>query len=114
MTTPGEFIVHGDATKEDGIFHVIGRCGDAAFRVGDTFDQIRLPAQSLQKVSLKVRRITAYQRSLDEIGWGMTALVDLTGQGIEYVCDGAVLVANHNRDYSAASHRIEEQATSHV
>ena len=36
-------------------------------------------------ISLKLKRIEAYRKTLDELGSGMTALLELTGDGLDQI-----------------------------
>ena len=94
-----EFIVKGIVEGESGRLHVIGRCGDRPIRVDDRFDCIyrnkprespldagRPPVRIVEKmVALRVACIHAYQRSLPELGQGMTGSLALEGEGSEQV-----------------------------
>ncbi|QDU26921.1 hypothetical protein ETAA8_20050 [Anatilimnocola aggregata] len=114
MTNPCEFIVNGVVTGASQMFHVIGRCGDSSFRVGDVFDQLAFPGEEAQSVQLRVTRITAYQRSIDEIGWGMTATVDVEGSGVDQLRPRAVLVVSHPQEPQSVQQSVKVQATSDV
>ena len=95
------FIVNSVVEGQSGHFHAIGRCGDEPIRVGDVFEIVRpaVPAGDLdagelggaRAVHLRVERIQAYQRKLEELGSGMTGTLDLCGQGLELVKSGCVL-----------------------
>jgi len=94
MTFAREFIVTGATAGGAGVYHVIGRCGDAMLRVGDIFDQIRHPLDGVKPTRLTVSKIEAYQRSLEELGAGMTAALDVEGEGVEFLRPNAVLVSS--------------------
>ncbi len=102
-----EFIVDGWVSGESGRFTIIGRCGDEPIRVGDVFDAVfrykhrRYPDEMGQDpvrevelpASLRVESISAYQRSLDELGHGMTGSLVVSGEGMGRVSTGWVLGA---------------------
>ena len=114
MNSLCEFIITGVVTGVSGIFHVIGRCGDVSFRVGDVFDQIDYPGEGSRPVSLRVTKITAYQRSLEEIGTGMTASIDVVGDGVDLLRPKSVLVATHLQDAVSVSNSVSADQESHV
>lgn len=114
MTIPCEFIVNGVVTGASKIFHVIGRCGDSSFRVGDIFDQISFPGEGPQTVQLRVTKITAYQRAIDEVGCGLTATVDVEGTGVEQIRPRAVLLVSHPYGPQTPLPVVNSQATSDV
>lgn len=114
MTIPCEFIVNGVVTGASKVFHVIGRCGDSSFRVGDVFDQLTIPGEESHSIQLRVTKITAYQRSIDEIGWGMTATVDVEGSGVEQLRPRAILVVSHPQEPQTVQQSGKVQATSDV
>jgi hypothetical protein len=100
-----EFIVSAVATGETGQFHVIGRCGDFPIQVGTDFDVVyknkpykipeeagRPPVRDQEKpVSLRVVCAHAYQRSLPELGEGMTGSLTIEGDGLDLVAPGWIL-----------------------
>ena len=104
-----EFIVDGWVSGESGRFRIIGRCGDEPIQVGDVFDAVfrykhrRYPDEMGQDpvreieypASLRVESISAYQRSLDELGQGMTGSLVVTGDGMGRVSTGWVLGASN-------------------
>jgi hypothetical protein len=101
MSEPISFIVNGIVADDDTFFHAIGRCGDAAIRIGDVFETMYVPVRASDKtqlgppqsVSLKVERIQAYQRQLDELGVGMTGTIDLRGNANRAVVPGTILAS---------------------
>lgn len=95
-----EFIISGVTAGVAGIYNVVGRCGDAPLRVGDVFGQLDLAAEPAKPVNLRVSRIVAYQRSLEELGSGMTASLDVQGQGAELLRPHGVLVVSHPQSKS--------------
>lgn len=114
MSSLCEFIITGVVTGASGVFHVIGRCGDVSFKVGDVFDQIDHPGEGTRPVSLQVTKITAYQRSLEEIGTGMTASIDVVGEGVDLLRPKSVLVASQSREALTASNSVVAGQESHV
>lgn len=79
---------------------VSGRCLAGSFRIGSTF----LAAYRIADVhdpnsahvdecgvQLRVERIVAYRRDLDEVDSGLTAMLDLSGNGGELVQSGMVI-----------------------
>lgn len=99
-----EFIICGVMTGVSGVYHVIGRCGDIGFRVGEVFDQLEHPQYPTQSVRLRIIAIHAYQHSLEELGAGMTASIDVQGEGVEFLRPNAILVISGNSaDVSAAA-----------
>jgi len=100
-----EFIVKGVASGESGYLQVIGRCGDLPIRVDDCFDRLfcykprnypqeagRPPERCQEKqVALRVVCIHAYERSLPELGEGMTGSLALDGAGADQVAPGWIL-----------------------
>ncbi len=99
MADPITFIVNGIVADDDTFFHAIGRCGDSVIRIGDVFDTMLVPVRPSDKtqlgppqtVSLRVERIQAYQRQLDELGIGMTGTIDLRGNANRAVVPGTIL-----------------------
>jgi hypothetical protein len=94
------FIVRHTVQDASGRFHVIGRCGDAPIRVGDTFSVLHVPngvandkpsIGDARPVQLKIVGIQAYQRNLSELGGGMTASIDLEGSGADELVPDAIL-----------------------
>jgi hypothetical protein len=95
------FVIEYVVSDSESYFHAIGRCGDYAIHVGDEFDKIYAPAIMLRdaypglgeesRVNLRVERVQAYQRELEELGRGMTGTIDLCGEGLKQVVPGAVL-----------------------
>jgi hypothetical protein len=100
-----EFIVKDAVSGDTGHLSVIGRCGDVPIQVGDRFDVVydykphrfpeesgRMPVRHQEKpVSLRVVCIHAYQRSLPELGEGMTGSLALEGDGADQVRPGWIL-----------------------
>jgi hypothetical protein len=100
-----EFIVKAIVEGDSNQFHVIGRCGDIPIRIGDRFDCVfcyqprkypeeagRPPVRSMVKeIDLSVVCIHAYQRSLPELGEGMTGSLVLEGVGAVEVTPGWIL-----------------------
>ena len=100
-----EFIVNNTVAGESGHLNVIGRCGDFPIQIDDKFDIVydymphkfpeesgRPPVRCQEKpVSLRVICIHAYQRSLPELGEGMTGSLALEGVGGDDVVPGWVL-----------------------
>lgn len=98
-----EFLVEGIVEGEQD--HVIGRCGDSAIRLGNVFTKVcryqrrqtleafATPPELVKSclVSLRVLGIQAYQRSLDELGPGMTGALVLSGEGMRRIGPGSVL-----------------------
>lgn len=89
-----EFGVHEARNVKDGCI-VIGRCYRGPLARGDVFSLVRPgpakePAKSIG-ILLRVERITAYRRIIDEIDEGLTAELHLSGEGVEHVHAGAVL-----------------------
>ncbi len=103
------FIISGVVTGISGVYHVVGRCGDLPFQVGDIFDQLDYPSEPKCSVQLRVLRIEAYQRSLAELGSGMTAKIDVSGEGVHLLRPHAVLVASRSiqMQESASSTQIQ-------
>jgi hypothetical protein len=89
-----EFIISGVTAGVAGVYHVVGRCGDVPLQVGDVFDQFDVASEPAHPVNLHISRIVAYQRSLEELGSGMTASLDVQGQGAELLRPHGVLVAS--------------------
>jgi hypothetical protein len=101
--TRAAFLVEGTVQGEQN--HVIGRCGDSVIRLGDIFtvacryqprqtlEEFNRPPQLLGScpVSLRVLRIQAYGRNLDELGAGMTGSLVLSGEGMNRIGPGTVL-----------------------
>jgi hypothetical protein len=98
-----EFLVEQVAAMPAGI-DVIGRCGDYTIRLGDVFEEAyRLTVTRTpdgfgptihdgdRQVGLRVERIEAYHKSLDELGRGMRGRLRLVGTGGEKVKDRDVL-----------------------
>jgi hypothetical protein len=94
------FIVRHAVQDASGHFHVIGRCGDAAIRVGDTFSVVHIPDRvaddkpsvgASRSVQLTIVGIQAYQRSLSELGGGMSGSIDLEGSGADELVPDAIL-----------------------
>lgn len=109
------FIVNGVVEGQSGYYHAMGRCGDQPIRVGDVFDVVHQARHAAgvdagelsdaRTVHLRVERIQAYQRKLEELGSGMTGTLDLSGQGLEFVTSGCVLGS------ATRSRRTMEQVT---
>jgi hypothetical protein len=101
MLDPIGFIVVSCVRGESGRFHAIGRCGDRAIRIGDTFTSIYLPDRADEIVSpgpdtrtevrLHIVGVQAYQKMLSVLGEGMTGTIDLEGPDVNLVAPGAVL-----------------------
>lgn len=102
-----EFIVSGIVTGESGVFHVIGRCGDLPIAIGQMFDTLQDKSGQLRLVTLRVDGIQAYGRGFDQLGPGMTGTVDVSGNGIDFVGPGCVLIARSSSP--AATHNQESQ-----
>jgi hypothetical protein len=98
-----EFIVTGVQATGGGI-DVIGRCGDYAIELGDVFDVVYrlIPTptpdgygpdvrEGDRAVQLRVEKIEAYQKSLGDLGPGMTARLSLAGTGGDLVRNEDVL-----------------------
>ncbi|HEY2155446.1 MAG TPA: hypothetical protein VGH33_07440 [Isosphaeraceae bacterium] len=102
---PIEFVIDFWETSPSGQVSVIGRCGDRPIRVGEAFDVVysfkpRLYPEGLAEppvvdqvipVSLAVEGIDAYERSLPELGEGMTGRIVLNGRGLHHVAPGWML-----------------------
>jgi len=101
-----QFIVSNVVTGESGQIHVIGRCGEAIVAVGDVFRcvyRIRKPEyphgmagppireSGEHEAALKVQCIHAYDKSLRELGAGMTGSLVIVGDGVKYVAPGVML-----------------------
>ena len=100
-----EFYVSGEVSGASGHYHVIGRCGEDAIRVGDVFTAVyQYPTATVengaeweprrldeQPIQLRVDAIHAYEHCLKELGTGMTGSLDLSGVGAERVYDSSVL-----------------------
>ena len=94
------FIVRHAVQDASGHFHVIGRCGDAAIRVGDTFSVLHIPdrvaddkpsvgaSRSGQHTSVATH---AYQPRLSELGGGLSGSIDLEGSGADELVPDAIL-----------------------
>lgn len=93
MNSICEFILHGVVTGESGEFHVIGRCGDVPIRVGDVFDQLRNEEELPRTIQLVIKCIHAYQKDLPELSPGMTATIDVVGEGLKWLKPLSVLIA---------------------
>jgi hypothetical protein len=96
------FIVRHTVPDTSGSVHVIGRCGDEPIRVGDTFSVLHVPdrvashepsVSAARAVHLRIVGIQAYQKSLNELGGGMTGTIDLEGPGAESLVPDAILEA---------------------
>jgi hypothetical protein len=94
------FIVRHTVQDASGRLHVMGRCGDEPIRVGDVFGVLRVPDRVVNDkpsvgaprvVQLKIVGIQAYQRSLNELGGGMTGTIDLEGFGADGLVADAIL-----------------------
>jgi len=93
------FIVRHIVQGEPGCIHVVGRCGDQPLRQGDVFDIVHLPARindepslgPAHPVRLSIIGIQSYERSLSELGGGMTGTINLEGSGAESLVPGAIL-----------------------
>jgi hypothetical protein len=99
--TPFEFEVDAVEQKAGaGTFVVRGRCLAGRFGIGSVFDSVfRLtdvrspnPVRADESsVQLRVDRIVAYRRELNEVDSGLTAMLELSGSGGENVRSGMVL-----------------------
>ena len=86
-------------------FHVIGRNGNSAIELGQTFDAIyryeyrtsanRLNVDAIRlaerPASIRVAGIFSFEREWDVLGQGMAARLTLEGEGIEHIGPGWVL-----------------------
>jgi hypothetical protein len=100
-----EFIIKGIVEGESGRLTVVGRCGDDPVDVNDVFDivfrnkQRRFPEESGQapvreeqkSIRLRVECIHAYDRSLRQLGQGMTGSLVLEGDGRDCLEPGWIL-----------------------
>ena len=93
MTNGREFILSGIVEGASGVFHAIGRCGDVTIRRGDSFDAVENRGQ-VEKVDLQVMRIEAYDQEWDELGPGMTARLDMKGQGLDLLRPRSILLVS--------------------
>ncbi len=94
-----EFMVDAIEEIEPNQWRVVGRCGDIPIRIGDRFDRVfcykprQYPEESgcppvreiTKKIGMSVLRIHAYQRSLPELGQGMTGLLVIEGEGADLI-----------------------------
>ena len=103
MTSLCEFLVVGVNPGAPGLYHLTGYCGDSPLRVSDVFDRIEHPQDSGRLVRLRVVRIEAYQRSLEELGAGMSARIDVEGDGLEFIRPHAALVVTDKSQENAAA-----------
>ena len=93
MDASCEFIVSGIVTGESGVFHVIGRCGDVSIRIGETFATLQDKSNQCRKIRIRVDGIQAYGRGFEQLGPGMTGTLDVSGEGVDSIAPGSVLVA---------------------
>ena len=101
-----EFIVEGIAPGEMGRTTVIGRNGDRPIHLDETFDlMVRHKRRHFSEgprdepvveeerpIDVRVVCIHAYDRSLEELGEGMTGSLVLEGQGSRSLAPGWVLL----------------------
>lgn len=96
MINTCEFILSGFMAGVSGVSHLIGRCGDLPIQRGEVFDQLHNRGESIRPIKLTVTRIEAYQREWEELGPGMTAKIDVVGEGVEWIRPHSVLLASHH------------------
>ncbi len=85
-----EFGVHGVEHVGESFF-VIGRCYLGPLRLGDVFCTASVPGGLSSNVRLTVQTIEAYSRKWDEIDEGLTARLELTGEGGDAVTEECIL-----------------------
>ena len=72
--------------------YVTGRNGQRTLRVGDVFNAVLRGEVPLgMAISLKIVAIEAYRRKLPDLDRGMTASLELHGNGIALIRDGDLL-----------------------
>ena len=117
MTARQTFIVNGLIFDSDEYLHAIGRCGDVPIHVGDIFDTVFVPASAsdcqqlapARTIHVRVERIQAYQRQLNELGIGMTGTIDLRGSDCRIIVPGTILATNQSPGAACGAH--EQAAT---
>jgi hypothetical protein len=77
----GQFGIHA----VEGADSVIGRCYRGPLKLGVVFTSFEDESGTMHSVRLKITRIEAYRRELDELDEALTARLHLRGDGLEIV-----------------------------